>query len=771
MWIKKLKKKKLQFILLGLILGFATMILSTCISFSKEVERYTDSQYDDSDNANLLLYATQGTSNLIKDKVKERDDISSIATQDCYLINSLNIYHKNTLVQDYINPLYAIVLSDYSNMPFKITPVDGNLDIACPAPGEVWVQNIVADNHDIHINDNFDIKGVDTKTLTVSTLVNDTRKPVSMTTGASIFINKEDSHLFDSQQALELVSIKTDTNTKEILDWLDGIYTDEYHADSYVYDELSTMKLKATMMTSLISKLGTLSSVFMLIITIIIILFFIRNTIINEYSAIGTYKAVGFTTLEIMGFYQKCYAFVGIISIIIGSLLGLPMSIFIGKIVMEYIGDYSLSTASIYSTLFVIIITSVLLVFGIWLALIRIGKISPVDAFRTGSTSSKAKLKKSIIKNAHSAFSMSINDMFKYKARSAIIVLIVSASFYIAIMLVNMCISFDSMENNAPDWVAQPKSDCFITNQDDALTEELLDYVENSSYVDSYITGELFSKVSVLCEDDDIDIKYACIQNLNTFDHSLTGITYKQGRPPENEDEVAIDSHTLKDSDYNIGDYITLLIDGKETSLMISGIYDTMMYPSLSFVSSAFSDVPKELYYTKVGINLNNPEELDLFKADLTKHFPHYKFETMLDFVDDIKVSIMSIMIPVTIIIIVIFLAFTLLNIINMVIMNNNEQKRNFGIMKAYGFTNGYIIRRNVYRISLLSALGLTIAATLDQLFTSEIFYAVLGVAAYKTDILGTTLLLGGGLVIIILITLLLSLSIKRISPKNLMEE
>ena len=76
MWIKKLKKKKLQFIVLGFILAFATMILSTCISFSKEVERYTDSQYDDSGNASLLLYATPGTSKLIQEKSKERDDIT-----------------------------------------------------------------------------------------------------------------------------------------------------------------------------------------------------------------------------------------------------------------------------------------------------------------------------------------------------------------------------------------------------------------------------------------------------------------------------------------------------------------------------------------------------------------------------------------------------------------------------------------------------------------------------------------------------------------------
>jgi len=770
MWIKKLKKKKLQFIVLGFILAFATMILSTCISFSKEVERYTNNQYDDSTNANLLLYATPGTSNLIQEKAKERGDITSIDTYKCYYIASLDISHHNTLVQSYINPLYAIVLSDYKDIPFKLTPVDGDLASNCPAPGQVWVQNIVADNHDISINDTFDIKdGNTTKPLTVSTLVNDTRKPVSMTTGASIFINQADESLFDSQQSLELICIKTNTDTKAVLDWLDTVYTPDYHAESY--DTLSSMKLKAVMITSLISNLGTLSSGFMLLITIVIILFFIKNTILNEYNAIGTYKSVGFTNFEIMGFYQKSYAFVGIISITIGSLLGLPMSIFIGRIVMEYIGDYSLSKASIYSSIFVILFTSLLLIFSIWFALMRIRKITPIDAFRVGASSSKAKLKKSLIKNAHSSFSMAINDIFKYKSRSAIIVLIIGASFFIAIMLVNICISFDRMEKNAPAWISGPNCDCFITKEDHALTQELIDYVQNSSYVDSYITGELFSKVSVLSNDDKINIKYASVTDFNTFDYKLTGITYSHGRPPQNKDEVAIDSRTLKNTNYDIGDYITLVINGKETSLMISGIYDTMMPPSLSFVTSTFSDVPPELYYTKIGVNLKNPKDLDAFRADIKEHFPDYKFETMLDFVDDIKVSIMSIMIPVTVIIIVIFFAFTLLNMINIIVMNNNEQQRNFGIMKAYGFTNGYIIRRNVFRLSLLSGLGLIIAAALNQAFTHSLYYAVMGVNAYKTEVIETSILLLSGFGVIIAITILLSLPIKKISPKKLMEE
>jgi len=71
----------------------------------------------------------------------------------------------------------------------------------------------------------------------------------------------------------------------------------------------------------------------------------------------------------------------------------------------------------------------------------------------------------------------------------------------------------------------------------------------------------------------------------------------------------------------------------------------------------------------------------------------------------------------------------------------------------------------------LLSALGLIIAATLNLAFTHSIYYAVMSVNAYKTEAFETTILLLSGFGVIIAITILLSLPIKKISPKKLMEE
>lgn len=770
MWIKKLKKKKIQFIVLGLILAFATMLLSACLSFSIEVEQYTKEQFSRENNSDVFLYATGGTSDYIRPLLKEQDSTATLTTYNGYFIDSLLMYHKETLVSDYITPLFALELEDINSMPYQMKVVSSNMTANSPAPGEVWVQKIVADNHDIKVGDTFTIRGISHE-LTVSALVNDNTKPVSMSTGAFIYFNKADNSIFESRQPLEFISIISDQDIDTLSQWIEDHYTGDHYA--ILKSTLNDLKIRATLMTSLVSKLGTLTSLFMFLITIIIVLFFIRNTILNEYGAIGTYKSVGFSTAEIMGFYMKAYSAVGILSIIIGALLGLPVSIFIGNIVMEYMGSYHLSTASIFRVLFVIVFTTLLLLASIYLALRRIGKISPIDAFHVGIMSSKAKLKKSLIKNAHSSFCMAINDIFKYRNRSLLVIIVVTISFYIGTMLINMCNAFDHMEDNATAWVAQPKSHCFLSKDNSAIPEDLLNYVKNSPYVDSYITGTgaTYADLQVSCEDPSINVKYANILALNTYDYQLTGIKYAKGRAPQNKHEVALDSTTLKDSNYTIGDNIALTINNSTDTYLITGIFHSMMTPCLAFVTDALAEFPEESYHTSIGINLKNPTDFKVFEDDFKNTFPDYRYGTMKDIVDNIKQSIMSVMTPVTMIIIGIFCSFTLLNIINLIIMNNNEQQKNFGIMKAFGFTNSYIIRRNVFRILILSIVGVLFALLLDQLFNARIFQSILTVDAYQTKLIPTGMFMGIGLIVITIISILLSLMIRHISPKKLMEE
>ncbi len=768
MWKKKLQTKKLQFFVIGGILAFATMILSTCLSFSNEVYGYIDEEYDNPDNANLYITTTSGTSSLIQEATKTRQDIDKMETLSGFLLKNFPLYHGHDLVTDLSDNINLLVMPDYTSSSLSLTPVRGDRKEIGPAKGEVWIQSLFSDIYGIPVGDAFKLND---STFTVSTIVNDIRKPVSMTNGYTIFINEADAPLFSSLEKIDYILISSKTAEKTLSDWLDTIYTSEQRA--LVKETLSELKQKSSLMTILVAGLGTLAAGLMLFLTIVIILFFIRNTVLNDFKAIGTYKSLGFTSRKIKGFYLKAYAFVGILAIVTGSLLGLPLSYFIGKIALEYIGDYRLSSVSILTTITIICSTFLILLGSVCLALRRINKITPVEAMRMGMTNSKVKLKRSLLKRAHSSFAMSINDIGKHKGSSFIIITIITLSFYIAILLTNMGYSFMRMDEHASKWVSLPDCELYVNTTNTYATDEFQQFLKENPYVKDYIVGQIGANVNLKNEDPKLNLNYATVTTFDNFDSTLTNVTYPQGRPPKNSNEIALDDVTLLDTGYHLGDYIELKIDGNKKDYMICGIYDTMMAPSVTFHTDAFKEfeIAPEKYMNNVVIMLNHSDDAEAFKQSVLAQYPNYSFITMSGMIEDIKDSIISIMVPITILLIVVFLTFTLLNIANLIITNNNSMKRDFGIMKAFGFSTGYIIRRSTFRIVLLTGLGLMCSLLLNHFLSGPLFYGTLGVPAYCFYPVETMLLLAGGFSIILILALLLSLPIRRITPKNLMEE
>ncbi len=768
MWKKKLQAKKLQFFVIGGILAFASMILCTCISFKNEVNQYINAEYDEPTNANLYITATAGTSTLIKEAAKSREDIDAIETLPGYMLKNFPLYHGEDLVTDLSDNVSILVLSDYTSSSLSLTPVQGDSKKTGPAKGEVWIQSLFSDIYDISVGDTFTLRDT---TLTVSMVVNDIRKPVSMTNGYTIFINEEDAPLFSDLEQIDYILLSSDTEEKTLLTWLDSVYNMEHRA--LVNETLSGLKLKSSLMTILVSGLGTLAAGLMLVLTIVIILFFIRNTILTEFKAIGTYKSMGFTSRQIKGFYLKAYAFVGIFSITVGSLLGLPLSYFIGKIALEYVGSYGLSSISVFTSIVIIFLIFLLLLGSILFGLRRINRITPVEAMRMGFSNSKVKLKHSLFKRAHSSITMAINDIWKHKGSSVIIVCIITLTFYIAILLTNMVTSFMRMDESASKWVSLPDCELYVSTTNTYVTDEFSQFLDDNPYVKHHFVGQISSNVILRNEDEKLNLNYALVTNFNNFDSSLTNVTYAKGRPPKNSSEIAIDDVTLLDTGYQLGDYIEIELEGTKKNVMLCGIYDTMLSPTVTFHSSAFEElgIAPGKYASNAVIILNDPDDMEAFQQSILDKYPSYSFITMSGMIEDIKDSIISIMVPITALLIAVFLIFTLLNISNLIITNNHRLKYDFGIMKAFGFSSGYIIRRNAFRIILLTILGLVCSLLLDHFLSGVLFYNTLGVPAYCFYPKETSLLLAGGLLLILGITILLSMPIRKITPKNLMEE
>ena len=380
---------------------------------------------------------------------------------------------------------------------------------------------------------------------------------------------------------------------------------------------------------------------------------------------------------------------------------------------------------------------------------------------------------RSFIKNASSSFATAINDLFKYKGRSVLIILVVTVAFYISLVFLNMCYSFETLDDKASAWVGVPTSHCCIGPKDanNEVSNEILEYLDNNKYVDHYVYGSIGVHEPVDCLQSDISLKTASVMSFNTYEDGKYNVNYATGRPPENCEEIGIDYASLENSSLEIGDYIKLKINDKEDSFLITGTFNTVGNTAALHMMNSYFDNNNIKVKDCIAIYLNNKSDFDEFKNDIEENFNDYKVKKITEYIGDVKNSVQAIMIPVTIMIIVIFLMFTMLIITNLIITSNKQNEKNFGIMKAYGFTTGYIIRRNVFRIGILSAIGITLSVILNKLITAKVFWMSLGCDGFNMSIPYTVIFATLGYLVIILLTILLSAGIRKISPKELMEE
>lgn len=765
MWLKKLKRKKFQFGVIGIILIFATAILTTCISMSFELDKYIANYYSKDKNADYYITATKGSYDVIKKDYENADKI------DGYHLDKNTLIYQNTSIKKFNEHVYSMVLNNYKDVNYTITPVEGDLKSKGPKEGEIWIEQVIATAHNIKVGDTYTLNNKNKDKFKITTIINQSIKPSSMDGGQIIYINQKDYDKFKGNQKIDYITVDSDLSNQDFIDYISNTLVDDNQA--LFINPLTEIINTAKLVNTLVISIGIIAAIFMLIVTIVIIRFFIRSTIMSEYSAIGTYKSVGFNTKEIISFYLKCYLFVGSISVIVGSLIGIPSSKLIGSKALENLGEYSISSTTLLISVLVMIVTFLLLYINVKLSLRRIKKITPVDALRIGTTSSKAKIKKSLIKHAHSSLSVAINELFKNKSRSLLMILVITVSFYISMVFLNICYSIETIDVKASSWVACPTAHGFITNNSGnrVIDNKVINYVKNNKYVKTYTYGTLELPIDIECDDKDVNLKYASKMCFNTYDKEHYNINYSEGRPPKSKNEIALSNAILDNSKYKVGDYIELKVDGSYDTFLITAAFDLVGDQSGLQMMNSYFKGKEEIYKTGIAVCLKDKNDFDNFKKDLENKFENYKFKDVNDYIGDVRKSIQSILIPVTIIIIVIFLVFTLLNIINLIIMNNKDNRKNNGILKAYGFTNSYILRKEIAKISILSILGLSLATLLNKLFTRSLFWMGLGCDGYNVSLKYTSCLLIGGFALILIVTRIVNNSIKSISPKELMEE
>lgn len=510
---------------------------------------------------------------------------------------------------------------------------------------------------------------------------------------------------------------------------------------------------------------------FVLLIALVVIVSNIVNYIQVNMKNLGALKAVGYTSGQLIRSLLLQFLGLTFIAAVVG--IGLSYCLFPAVNAMM-IAQTGIPYAMRFLPLPLLISLVVLggaVALAVWLASHRIKKIESIAALRSGIQTHNFKRNHVPLEQTKSTLNLALAlkttlSGVKHNITVCITMLVLSLVLvFSGLMTENVIVDITPFLN----LIVGETADSCISVQADAEEEFLAEVGADSRVEKVYLYNSLnvshtggAELMATLCED------FAKVNNQNTV---------FEGRFPKYDNEIAIAAKYAKENGFKIGDEIEITANGNRERYLICGftqisnnlgrdcLFTRAGYERLGTLTSAS-------YY----INLTDGTDIDAFNLEAEEKFDGnvnttINIKTTILGAAGVYVSLMTIIVIAILVLSAIIIAFVLYLLVRTML---NNKIRDYGIMKALGFTTKQLILQTAVSFMpatiLSTAVGLIVCSFIINPLTA-LFLSGIGIVKCTFTVpIGFIAVAGFGLVLFaFVIVCVLSLKIKKITPKALL--
>ena len=528
-----------------------------------------------------------------------------------------------------------------------------------------------------------------------------------------------------------------------------------------------TSKGSRTMVSSAIVLFLAAFAFIVLLVSIFLSRFKVKNTIDEEINEMGVLKGVGYTSPMLMFSQVIPYIIVCGIGLAAGVALSYGLIPTVAGVLAVQSG-FSYTPVFDISAALITVVTILAVVFiFILTAAGKIKKLEPINAIR-GIDPLKPAAKNSFPLDA-SRGSVGFNLILKQASESlgrnvllfAVTFVLMTLLSFTGVLLFNVNVRpenfLTTLSEELPDVRVKAES---------GKAEELLSIpeMENVKAVKygvfsmEYADGNI---PTIVCED---------------FSRLENDIMYK-GSHPKASDEIAIGNSF--EEKYSIGDKFTLTQDGEEYEFTVTGFIQSVNNNGLiaEITDEGYAkmtDEPLEIF----NLYLAEGEDISAFVKKLENDYSDLA-ASVSNAAEETKSMQMMYSSLITIVAAVLFImtVFIVMLILYVILRSMlTSMKTEFGIYKAMGFTSGQLITRTVGSITPVVLGGALVSALMGILYLPAMFNGIFGVlGAVKNNFEMPVFLLIVMAVILtavnIIIGMILCRPIKKINPYSLIKE
>lgn len=485
---------------------------------------------------------------------------------------------------------------------------------------------------------------------------------------------------------------------------------------------------------------GLMIAVILLVSALVIAIAFlcIRFTLLakieDDYREIGVMKAIGLRVADIKKIYLTQYLSIAAA----GSLLGYGLSFVFRDALLAnirlYLGESD--NVSLAPLLAIVSVALVFLAISTYVngVLGRFRKISPAEAVRFGVSQEKA------AGGRH--FRLSANKLFDTNIFLGIKDVLARKCLYVTMLTVLVLAAFIIIvPHNLHNTIA---SDSFITYMGVGDSDLRIDIQQTN-----HITEKAAEIAAVM--GNDTSISRFVVLTTKTFrvkladgseerlkvelgNHSVFPLTYAEGRAPAAENEIALSILNASEMGKTVGDVITLVIDGRETTLTVCGTYSDVTNGGKT-AKAVFSDASADTMWSVITAELADTALLDEKIAEYADRFDFAKVSDIDEFIQQTYGGTISAIGTASYAAIGVALALTLLITLLFMRMLVAKDRYAIAVIKAFGFTNTDIkmqyVARSVFVLVIGILLGTLLANTLGETLAGAVI-ASFGAASFK---------------------------------------
>lgn len=737
MWINKIKKRKIQMLLIGLVVMISSFMLASAIGIITSVSEPMNRLIEET-KAPLLFMTVDKNETVdndlleVKETFQKDSRVSEVKVIDNIVMTMGKTKAGDKYTENAVNYFLNYKAGDFGSP--KFIKGGGNLE-----QGECFINSIIAETYKVSMGDYITVENPkgDIK-LKIKGIYSD---PYSVSIGINInryYVNDEElKDIAGADKKMLAVYSKSETSSKDVVKTYRK-NSDKQLSASII--DLDTAKMSAEIGQQITGAFVAAFALIILLVSAVVIRASIFDSIIKEYKTIGVYKALGYSASIIVNIYLKAYSTVIIAFTAAGSLLSIFMMKYILNTSFKVYG-VDVKVSYITPAALTIALVAVLMLISIYGVIRKTKRISPVEALSLGMpVNNKKGISFSFMENNFSPISQGLRKILNYKKFSVILFSILFICSYVVAFSITNYNNFSVLSEKSSFWFGLDDAKYRITITDKGKGKDIYNWMKNSEYIKNLVKGNLtYASAEVSKEEIDEDGSMV-LSVYEQYDNDIKE-TVMEGRNPKYDNEIAVSKKLLEKTHKTIGDYIDIYIKGQKKNLLITGSYQSMMRMGMNarVLEKTVVSPDKTYESTNISFNLKSNSDYESFKKQAIDKFGKAidVYESK-DYFKDILQGVMEPQRDAQIPFMVMLIVIGSINVFSIITLMNLNNKRDYCIYKAIGYSSRDLMIANGIYVLILGILAAIICIPVFSItfpITMNLIFSMFGIYNYPANV------------------------------------